>query len=66
MSPIIPDIKFEENPKNVREIAYINANSALKVGYVFMKNAGPKLPIMASEKCLSIPAAVISLVVGFE
>jgi hypothetical protein len=31
-----------------------------------MKKAGPKLPIMASEKCRSIPAAVINLVVGFE
>jgi hypothetical protein len=32
LSPIIPDIKFEVSPKNVNEIAYIKANSALKFG----------------------------------
>jgi hypothetical protein len=31
-----------------------------------MKKAGAKLLIIASEKCLNIPAAVINLVIGFE
>jgi hypothetical protein len=66
LSPIIPDSKLDANPKNVKEIAYTKANSTLNPGYVVIKYAGPKLPIIESEKCLSIPPAVINLVVGFE
>ena len=49
----------------VRIIAFNTPYCALNAGYVRRKKTGKKLAMIASEKCLITPAAVMSLVVGF-
>ena len=65
LSPINPATKFEVNPQKVKISALSNEYSALKLGYVLKKKTGKNEAMIASEKCLITPAAVINLVVGF-
>lgn len=64
LSPIIPANKLLVKPPNVSIKAFNAAYYALNPGYILRKKTGKNEAIMASEKCLHVPASVINLVVG--
>lgn len=65
LSPMIPANRFEVKPQTVKMRAFKALYCTLKAGYVLRKNTGRKLAMIASEKCLITPPAVMRRVVGF-